>query len=100
MTRPYSDKFLLHLEKTESLSEGVELAKLCVQAKLPIIYLASALGVSRWTLHKWFRGENIHPRNLKKVERASTTIRNALKKGDLPSLSRHKAISFVNLNIK
>jgi DNA invertase Pin-like site-specific DNA recombinase len=47
---------------------GVQMAKLCVKANLPTLYVARKLGVSRYTVHSWFRGQEIRDRNKVKVE--------------------------------
>jgi hypothetical protein len=47
---------------------GVQMAKLCVKANLPTLYVARKLGVSRYTVHSWFRGQDIRDKNKIKVE--------------------------------
>jgi hypothetical protein len=47
---------------------GVQMAKLCVKANLPTLYVARKLGVSRYTVHSWFRGQEIRDKNKIKVE--------------------------------
>ena len=40
MPRPYSDSFILGLEKADDSILGIQLAKLCLKANLPIKYVA------------------------------------------------------------
>jgi hypothetical protein len=56
MARPYSEKFIEGLTESTENSIGVNLARACVLAKLPVSHVAIFLGVSRITLHRWFRG--------------------------------------------
>jgi hypothetical protein len=50
MPRPYSDKFILGLNKGDPKSKGVQLAKICVKAGLPAKYVANVFGVSRMSI--------------------------------------------------
>ena len=51
MPRPYSDSFILGLEKADERILGVQLAKLCLKANLPIKYVAQGVGTSRQAVH-------------------------------------------------
>ena len=51
MPRPYSDGFILGLDRADETKVGVQLAKVCLKANLPIKYVAEGLAVSRMTLH-------------------------------------------------
>ena len=68
MARPYSQDFLANLNTLNPENLGVQLAKLCVKANLPTLYIARKLGVSRYTIHSWFRGQYIRKTNKVKVE--------------------------------
>jgi hypothetical protein len=46
MARPYSDKFLLGLQYADPNLLGVQLAKLCVKANLPTIYITNIFKVA------------------------------------------------------
>ena len=64
MSRPYSTKFLSGLEEADDTYRiGYRMAKLCVTANLPAKYVAEALGVSRATVHNWFRGAVLRGKN-------------------------------------
>jgi len=99
MSRPYSDKLLAELNKTESDSVGVRLAKITVELNLPMTHLANGLGVSRWTLHKWFRGEAIAKKYKPKVEHVYENILFFRKSGMLPTTTRKESINFVKNNL-
>jgi len=98
MSRPYSDKLLVELSRNDSDSIGLSLARLCVKLNLPMMHLAKALNVSRWTLHKWFRGEVISSRYKKDLEVAYEIISEAEKNEKLPA-PRKVAKEFILNNI-
>ena len=56
MARPYSDKFILGLNHANSKRIGIQLAKTCVRAHLPSVYVADTFNVTRMSIHSWFRG--------------------------------------------
>ena len=85
MARPYSQKFLLVLNKNEAVTPGTELAKLCVEYNLPASYVAKALDISRMTLYSWFRGRTIRGSLLPKVEAFTRLIRADAVEGKLPA---------------
>ena len=69
MARSYSQSFLETLNTMDPNNLGVQLAKLCVKANLPTSYVARKVGVSRFTIHSWFRGQDIGRKiNAAKVE--------------------------------
>jgi hypothetical protein len=62
MARQYSDELLLLVSQQPDdggAKLGFKLAKMCVALNIPTRYAAAAVGVSRMTIHKWFRGGNI-----------------------------------------
>lgn len=89
MPRPISPAFLEQLEAAED-NLGVSLAKLCVEAKLPMLYVAAMLGVSRMTIHSWYRGGAIHETRKAKIERLMTFIIDDMQAGVLPKKSLHE----------
>ena len=68
MANNYSEKFRLELAKLNNNIIGVKLAKLCVNANVPPIYVAEYCNVSRLTVYTWFRGGAIKNRNYAKVK--------------------------------
>jgi transposase len=55
MPKKYSPRFLVELNNLDEEKLGVRLAKACVNADLPITDVAKVFGVSRMTIHSWFR---------------------------------------------
>lgn len=68
MARPYGQKFLIELERSNLNTLGVQLAKLCVKANLPATFVAAALETSSTTVYSWFRGQGIREHKRKAVE--------------------------------
>tara|TARA_R100000995_G_scaffold15774_2_gene6210 strand:+ start:399 stop:704 length:306 start_codon:yes stop_codon:yes gene_type:complete len=67
MARPYSDKFLLGLQYADPNKLGIQLAQLCVKSNLPTMYLTDIFGVSRQSIHNWFRGKPIRKKHQKLI---------------------------------
>jgi DNA invertase Pin-like site-specific DNA recombinase len=87
MARPYSSDFLTTLNTLNPDNLGVQLAKLCVKANLPTLYIARKLGVSRYTIHSWFRGQYIRKINKIKVEAFIKEIDKGFNEYKLPALN-------------
>jgi len=85
MPRSYSDKFLRELDKQETDSLGVALARVCVKANLPATYAAVALETSATTVYSWFRGQGIREKKRKTVEVFIELVEADLKVGRLPA---------------
>ena len=84
MPRTLSQQLLEQLESTEEVTLGTSLAKLCIKARLPVLYVSTMLGVSRMTLHTWFRGGNIRPDHCVKIEKFMSLIEDDIQSGVLP----------------
>jgi len=59
MPRSYGEGLLLSLNRLDENNLGARLAKVCIEAKLPAVHVAKVFGVSRMTVHAWFRGGEI-----------------------------------------
>lgn len=95
MARPYSEKFVLNLHHADEDKVGVQLAKLCVQANLPTTHVAKAFGVSRMSIHSWFRGQYVREKNYEKILRFINKVTEAMQQGVLPADSAKKARDFL-----
>lgn len=96
MPRPYSDKFLLSLQKEpEEPSLGIELGRLCVAAKLPASYVAVALEATRMTVYSWFRGQEIRRARRKSVRTFMELVKGDLERGVLPAKSNVDAKVYI-----
>jgi hypothetical protein len=85
MARPYSQDFLANLQTLNPENLGVQLAKLCVKANLPTLYVARKLGVSRYTVHSWFRGQYIRTKNKVRVNAFIEEVTKGFGHGKLPA---------------
>lgn len=64
MSRPYSKEFISGLDSVDDTYRvGYKMAKVCVLANIPAKYVAVAVGVSRATIHNWFRGAVLRGKN-------------------------------------
>ena len=100
MARPYSSKFLLELDRANPSRLGIQLAKVCVEANLPVSYVAQVFGVSRMSVHSWFRGSYIRDKNCSKIELFMDTVNADLKHGDLPAPSHKYAKIYLDTVVK
>lgn len=86
MPRSYGEKFLRELSaNTDDSNLGVEMARLCVDSKLPATYVAKALKVSRMSLYSWFRGKPIANKFHARLEDFVSGLRHDLKRNALPA---------------
>lgn len=99
MARPYSEEFLLALKDFNPKRLGVQLAKLCVKANLPAQYVAEVFGVSRMTIHSWFRGKAIRDKNCTRIENFMVLVREGLHEGDLPVSTLLDAKKYLEYNV-
>jgi|TARA_R110000803_G_scaffold55432_2_gene112359 hypothetical protein len=100
MPRPYSDGFILGLDRADETKVGVQLAKVCLKANLPIKYVAEGLAVSRMTLHTWFRGGILRQQNREKVEKFMGLVEQGLADGTLPASNLATAKVFIESDIR
>ena len=95
MPRTYSDKLLIQLQQADRSLLGIRLARLCVEANLPVAYVAPALEVSRNTVHSWFRGRVMHEHKRKIVEAFMYLVEQDMRNGILPASNLKKAKTYV-----
>lgn len=96
MARPYGQKFLLALNRSQEDTLGVQLAKLCVKANLPATLVAAALKTSPTTVYAWFRGQGVRERNRKVVEAFISLLRTDFQKGYLPVNGNAEASRYIS----
>jgi len=100
MPRPYSDKFMLNLmDESREDTLGTSLAKLCIHAKIPAKYAASALSVSKLTVYNWFRGNKIRERYVPVIHAFMTLIDKDMEAGVLPCKTSADAKSYIEVMI-
>ena len=99
MARPYSEQFLLSLQKADPTRIGVQLGKLCVKANLPTTYVAEAFNVSRMSIHSWFRGQYVREKNYERITKFIELVNRGLDKGMLPAVSAADAKHFIESKV-
>jgi hypothetical protein len=95
MARPYGEKFLRTLEKSNLNTLGIQLAKLCVKANLPATFVAVALDTSSTTVYSWFRGQGIREQKRKVVEVFIDLLKEDFKSGVLPVANLDDAQEYI-----
>ena len=95
MARRYSERFLIAVNKLESDNLGAQLAKACIEADLPAQYVASALGVSRMTIHSWFRGSPIRHKNSLQIKALLSILNASIEDGSLPATNMQYAKEYM-----
>tara|TARA_R110000764_G_scaffold65147_1_gene136643 strand:- start:121 stop:429 length:309 start_codon:yes stop_codon:yes gene_type:complete len=95
MARPYSDKLLIHLANADPERVGVQLAKLCVEAKLPATSIAEYFNVSRMAVHGWFRGKYIREKKCINIRKLMRKIQKDLDDGELPTKTQSLAKKYL-----
>lgn len=93
----YSASFAAAVLVTPERSLGQELAVLCVSARLPAAYVAQVLGVTRMTLHTWFRGGVIRERKRGKVSTFMRLLQEDLDRGVLPAKTVREARDYLQV---
>lgn len=62
MSYGYSARLIGLNKKANPKLLGVRLGRMCIKHDVPVVAVASALGVSRQTVYNWFSGES-NPQN-------------------------------------
>jgi hypothetical protein len=99
MARPYGEKFLIALHKSNLDTLGIKLAKLCVKANLPATLVAVALETSSTTVYKWFRGQGIREHKRKAVEVFMDLLNEDFASGLLPVVDNDAAAEYIGTMI-
>jgi hypothetical protein len=99
MAKHYSEKFLLKLTSLNPKRLGVQFGKVCVKANLPPSMIADTVGVTRQTVHNWFRGGPIRERNIGRVEKFIDLLDQYLEVGELPVSTTIQAKEFISTKV-
>ena len=95
MPRTYGEEFLIALYEPGEKTAGQILALACIKANIPAAFAAKALGVSRITIHGWFRGKRIRSGNLEKVNAFMSLLVKDAEVGLLPANSVRHAKEYI-----
>ena len=99
MAKCYSEKFLLSLNSLNAKRLGEQFGKQCVKANLPPGMIADLLGVSRQSIHNWFRGGPVREKNIDKIEKFMEISDTYLEAGELPVSSTVDAKIFIDAKV-
>ena len=99
MAKSYSEKYLLSLNGLNQKRLGVQFGKLCVKANLPPGMIADLVGVSRMSVHSWFRGGPIRNKTIDRIEKLMDIINDNLEAGELPVSNSIHAEEFINTKV-
>jgi hypothetical protein len=101
MPKSYSPEYVGLLNKVDMKDNlGVVLAKACVKANIPMKSVAKILGVSRMTVHTWFRGGPIRSGRVELIHALLRIIEEDTAKGVLPLADFKSARAYVNELLK
>jgi hypothetical protein len=78
---------------------GVKLAKACIDNNIPATYVAVVMGVSRMTIHSWFRGKPLRDKNATLVKQFINLISEGVSTGSLPAQKMNEAKDFIEKSI-
>ncbi|MAZ79713.1 MAG: hypothetical protein CMD72_03105 [Gammaproteobacteria bacterium] len=98
MSRPYSKELLDFLSKTNSKKVGIQLAKICIKAKLPASGIAEVFGVTRQAVHGWFRGKYIREKKIIAIKKFISKVQNDLDQGNLPTKTQSLSKEYLQSN--
>lgn len=76
---------------------GVQLAKTCVRANLPMTYVAKPLGVSKLTVFHWFHGKPVRPKYHELIGAFITVVERDTRDGLLPALNNKAAKTYIDM---
>lgn len=83
------------MEAGEFNALSVELAKLCVQAKMSPADVAKVVGVTRGAVYRWMKGLKIREERRPQVQEFVEVIKKSLESGELPKVNRVENDKFV-----
>lgn len=95
MPRNYGEGLLLALNRLEEDNLGARLAKVCIEAKLPAAHVAGVFGVTRMTVHAWFRGGKIRSTRRSLVESFISLVKKDITEERLPAANLADAKAYL-----
>jgi hypothetical protein len=95
MSRGYSPELFDLIDNASVYRLGIDLAKACISANLPAVYVAQVFEVTRATIHTWFRGGAIRPKKRPRIEIFISLVEEDLKKGILPCRNLRDAKAYL-----
>ena len=95
MPSKYSAELVLSVCNAPKRTLGQDLAMICIAANLPAVYVSQVLGVSRMTLHTWFRGGEVREKKHSKIQTFMRIVKGDFDAGRLPVKTVREARSYL-----
>lgn len=95
MARRYSEKLAGMLKAYSGDNLGMNLGAACVEANLPMTYVARFFGVTRPTMDTWFNGQVIKTKYHRLIELLVMAIKTDMESGKLPAKTMKLASAYL-----
>lgn len=80
--RGYSSRIIRTNKDASTAHPGVLLGRLCIAQEIPVSDVAQFFNVSRMTIYKWFRGQEMpRKRQIEKIEEVIAKLKNKVQSG-------------------
>jgi predicted transcriptional regulator len=83
------------MEAGEFNALSVELAKLCIEAKISPAGVAKVVGVTRGAVYRWMKGSKIREERRPEVQKFVEVVKKHLDSGELPKINRIEGDKFI-----
>jgi len=79
-SRGYSSRIVRANKEASTTNPGVMLGRLCIAQEIPVYDVAQFFGVSRMTIYKWFKGQELpRKKQIEKIEDVVKKLKNKLR---------------------
>lgn len=97
MPKSYSPEYIEAINEVGMYDNlGIVMARACIKANIPIKLVAKFFGVSRMTVHTWFRGGPIRSGRVPLINAFLSIIEEDTAKGVLPLADFSSARQYMN----
>ena len=97
MPKSYSPEYIESINNVGMYDNlGVVMARACIKANIPMKLVAKLFGVSRMTVHTWFRGGPIRSGRVPLVNAFLKIVEEDTAKGILPLADFNEARKYMN----
>lgn len=80
--RGYSSRIIRTNKDADATHPGVLLGRLCIAQEIPVSDVAQFFDVSRMTIYKWFKGQEMpRKRQIEKIEEILAKLKNKVQSG-------------------
>lgn len=76
-SRGYSSRIIRANREADTKHPGVVLGRLCIAQEIPVSDVAQFFEVSRMTIYKWFKGQELpRPKQVAKIDEVIAKLKN------------------------